>query len=64
MKVFLTGATGFIGSQLAEHLAKSGHTVHALVRSVKRAKEQVSHENIFFFEGNLDDTEVLENALS
>jgi NAD dependent epimerase/dehydratase len=30
MKVFLTGADGFIGSHLAEHLVRSGHEVKAL----------------------------------
>lgn len=30
--VFLTGASGFIGSHLAERLAADGHTVRALVR--------------------------------
>jgi NAD dependent epimerase/dehydratase len=30
MKVFLTGADGFIGSHLAEHLVRSGHEVQAL----------------------------------
>ena len=32
MNIFLTGATGFIGSHLARRLVGEGHTVHALVR--------------------------------
>ena len=31
-KVFLTGATGFIGSHLAQELVKKGFDVHALVK--------------------------------
>ena len=32
MKVFVTGADGFIGSHLVEALAQSGHDVRALVQ--------------------------------
>jgi dihydroflavonol-4-reductase len=32
MRILVTGATGFIGSHLVEHLLEKGHTVKALVR--------------------------------
>src|SRR5437879_1796118 len=32
MKLFLTGATGFIGSHVARQLVREGHEVHALIR--------------------------------
>lgn len=32
MNIFITGATGFIGSALANHLSAAGHKVRALVR--------------------------------
>jgi nucleoside-diphosphate-sugar epimerase len=64
MKIFLTGATGFIGSQMALKLAEQGHTVHALVRSIERAKKEVRHESIKFFEGNLDDLDVIAKAVT
>jgi uncharacterized protein YbjT (DUF2867 family) len=37
MKIFVTGATGYIGGLVAERLARSGHTVLGLVRSSKKA---------------------------
>jgi nucleoside-diphosphate-sugar epimerase len=36
MKIFLTGATGYIGSRVAQRLTKSGHTVLALARTTER----------------------------
>jgi nucleoside-diphosphate-sugar epimerase len=39
MRIFLTGATGLIGSAVARRLVGGGHTVMALVRSSGRADE-------------------------
>ncbi len=36
MRIALTGASGFIGSHIAEHLARCGHQVTALVRETSR----------------------------
>jgi dihydroflavonol-4-reductase len=36
MKVLLTGATGFLGSEVARELARQGHAVRALVRATSR----------------------------
>lgn len=38
MKIFITGATGFIGSHLAERLAQTEHRMRCLVRDPSRAK--------------------------
>jgi uncharacterized protein YbjT (DUF2867 family) len=37
MKVFLTGATGFVGGHMLKRLLAEGHTVRALVRDPQRA---------------------------
>ncbi len=39
MKVFMTGATGFIGQALVAHLLQIGHELTAWVRDDRRAKE-------------------------
>lgn len=37
MKIFITGATGKVGSRLVPYLLKQGHSVRILVRSAERA---------------------------
>jgi farnesol dehydrogenase len=62
MKVFVTGATGFIGSNLAMALAEEGNIVHAIYRS-KTKTENIFHENIKWFPGDILDTESLKTAM-
>lgn len=45
MKILITGATGFIGSHLAERLAKEEYNVRALVRKKELDKENNKKEN-------------------
>jgi len=61
-KIFVSGATGFIGSHLAFHLADKGHTVHALFRSSKKA-EILKQKNIILFKGDVCDKSSLEAAM-
>ena len=37
MKIFVTGASGYIGGSVAAALTKAGHSVRGLVRSQERA---------------------------
>ncbi len=62
MKIFITGATGYIGTNLALRLANSGHIVHALYRSLAKTS-QLKHKNIKLFHGNISDIESLERAM-
>lgn len=39
MNVLLTGATGFLGTDIAERLAKKGHTVYTLIRNEAKAND-------------------------
>jgi len=45
MNIFLTGATGFVGSHMLERLAADGHTVRALVRDPDRARSGIARLN-------------------
>jgi farnesol dehydrogenase len=63
MKVFVTGATGFIGSQLCLKLAGLGHQVHALYRSESKANI-LKHPDIHLFKGDILDSESLKNAMN
>ncbi len=63
MKIFVTGATGSIGQHLVKMLAERGHTIHALVRSVEKAKAQ-SLNNLTYFQGDLSDKASIDKAMS
>ena len=58
MKVFVTGATGFIGSAVVKELLQAGHEVTGLVRSIQgvEALKAVSATPLL---GNLDDLDSL-----
>ena len=62
-KIFITGATGFIGSNLARKLANEGVLVHALVRK-NSAISTIRHKNIKLFYGNLLDIKSLDTAIN
>jgi farnesol dehydrogenase len=62
MTIFITGATGFIGTRLCLTLAERGEQVHALVRSPQKAKS-LEHPRIKLFKGDLHDIEVLAEGM-
>lgn len=61
MKVFVTGATGYIGGSLSVHLVKAGHAVSGLVRSAAGA-DAVARLGIVPVYGSLDDAPALAEA--
>ncbi|MBR1120375.1 NAD-dependent epimerase/dehydratase family protein [Bradyrhizobium lablabi] len=61
MKIFCTGASGYIGGSVAAHLAAAGHQVTGLVRSAEKA-DAVRTFGIEPVMGTLDDAAVLARA--
>jgi nucleoside-diphosphate-sugar epimerase len=62
MKALVTGATGFVGSHLAEALRSLGHEVTALVRSPSKASA-LSPLGVRLVSGHLDDPDSLVDAV-
>ncbi|MGQ9508648.1 MAG: TIGR01777 family oxidoreductase [Thermodesulfobacteriota bacterium] len=50
MKIFLTGGTGFVGTQLTSRLLREGHSVTILTRSLKVG--EITQPHIFYLEGD------------
>lgn len=63
MKICVTGATGFIGKQLSNHLERSGHQVVALVRTQPDAGAGFN-DGIEFAIGDVRDPESLKAAFT
>jgi len=63
MNVFLTGATGYIGSSVAEALLKAGHQVIGLARS-RESAEKLTERGIEAQPGDMRDRASLESAIS
>jgi nucleoside-diphosphate-sugar epimerase len=61
MKIFLTGASGYIGGSVAAALRSAGHEVAGLVRSKARA-DQVRAQGIAPVLGTLDDSALLASS--
>ncbi|MEN8251659.1 MAG: SDR family oxidoreductase [Bacteroidota bacterium] len=62
MKIFITGATGMLGSHIAKALSDRGHTVNVLVRSKEKA-ENLTFPNINIFEGDITDKQSIDAAM-
>lgn len=61
-KIFVSGASGFIGRKLCLDLAEKGFKVHALCRNTAHPY-LLKHENISFFEGDILDMKSLAIAM-
>ncbi len=58
MKVFITGANGYVGGSVAVRLVQAGYTVRGLIRNPSRAEELRSF-GIYPVIGTLDDSALL-----
>jgi nucleoside-diphosphate-sugar epimerase len=63
MRVLITGATGFIGSHLAEQLHQTGYTLRCLVRKTSNLR-WIEHLPVEYCYGDLFDEEVLKQAVA
>src|SRR5690349_18934797 len=61
MKIFITGATGYIGNNLAKKLADEGNIIHALCRNPD--DKVLQHPNIRIFKGDITEIASIENAI-
>ncbi len=59
-KIFVTGATGFIGKRLIPLLLEEGHIVYALCRIRGTKVGSLIHKNLHIIYGDLDDLEHLD----
>ncbi|MHC1481498.1 SDR family oxidoreductase [Frateuria aurantia] len=62
MKVFVTGATGFIGSSITDELVRRGHQIVALARSEESALN-LKVRGIDVHRGTIDDTQSVLSVL-
>jgi nucleoside-diphosphate-sugar epimerase len=63
MRVFLTGATGYIGSAVGDALVRAGHEVAALVRPSARARA-LKQKGVEILTGDLSDIAANREALA
>ncbi|PID92650.1 MAG: hypothetical protein CSA96_02240 [Bacteroidetes bacterium] len=61
-RIFVTGATGFIGAQLLKSLQKEGHQIHALYRNEGKTAA-IKLPGVKLFKGDLLDEQALMKAM-
>lgn len=61
MKIFLTGASGYVGAVVAEKLKEKGHKISGLARNAE-SEAKLSAKNIEVVRGELSNADVLKSA--
>lgn len=61
MRIFMTGATGYIGGSVAERLLREGHAITGLVRTESGARE-LEARGMRALPGTLDNSEIIARA--
>lgn len=64
MRIFVTGATGFVGSHVVAAMRERGHAVACLVRDVEKARQVLGAATAELLAGDLDDAPVLARGCS
>jgi farnesol dehydrogenase len=62
MKIFITGATGFIGTHLTEKLLREGHEVTIMIRKISAA-EEFRGKNLNILNGDIFSSEKLQDGM-
>ncbi|MDI9641701.1 SDR family oxidoreductase [Kamptonema cortianum] len=65
-RVFLTGATGYIGGRLAPRLLESGHSIRCITRSASKLKSRpwANESGVEIVEGDVGDATSLSQCIS
>jgi nucleoside-diphosphate-sugar epimerase len=62
MRVFVTGATGWVGLAVVQELLATGHSVIGLVRSEESASSLRRQHSVEAVIGSLDDLDLLRQS--